>query len=134
LEPFDETEIRGAVRVLADRGIEALAVSLFNGYLRHDLEAWVGEIAHDEAPGLAVTLGSAVLPEFREYERTLVAVANAYVQPAMRRYVSAVEAELGRTFPRASVNIVRSDGGLMSGPDAALNSGGHAAVSRRSSL
>jgi N-methylhydantoinase A len=177
LEPFDEPEIRVAVRALAERGIEALTVSLFNGYLRPDLEARVGEIAHEEAPGLPITLGSAVLPEFREYERTLVAVANAYVQPAMRRYVEALEAELKRSFPRATVNIVRSDGGLMSGADAAarpiesvfsgpagglraavflgeligrrdvlsfdmggtstdvaLNSGGHAAVSRRSSL
>ena len=177
LEPLDEVEIRSAVRELSERGIEALTVSLFNGYLRPDLESRVGEIVHEEAPGLPVTLASAVLPEFREYERTLVAVANAYVQPAMRRYVGTLEEQLEREFPEASVSIVRSDGGLMSGADAAarpiesvfsgpaggvraavflgeligrrdvlsfdmggtstdvaLNSGGHAAVARRSSL
>src|SRR5205823_3380431 len=96
-----------------------LAVALFNGYLRPDLEAWIGDLARDEAPGLAITLASAVLPEFREYERTLVAVANAYVQPAMRRYVGVLETQLERSFPRAAVSIVRSDGGLMSGADAA---------------
>src|SRR5439155_5817386 len=63
LEPFDEAEIRAAVRELGGRGIEALTVSLFNGYVRPDLEARVGELAHDEAPELAITLGSAVLPE-----------------------------------------------------------------------
>jgi len=45
-------------------------------------------------------------------------VANAYVQPAMRRYVSSVADELSRSFPRAGLNIVRSDGGVMSGEDA----------------
>ena len=118
IEPLDEDEVRAAVRDLAARGIEALTVSLFNGYAAPEIEARVGALAREAAPGLPVTLASALLPEFREYERTLVAVANAYVQPAMREYVRVLEAQLRMHLPRARVSIVRSDGGVMSGPDA----------------
>ena len=118
LAPLDEQEVRAAVRELRELGVEAVTVALIHGYLRPELEARVGEWAAAEAPGLPISLASSVLPEPREYERTLVAVANAYVQPAMRRYVSSVAGELSRSFPRSGLNIVRSDGGVMSGEDA----------------
>ena len=118
IEPLDEDEVRAAVRDLAARGVEALTVSLFNGYTAPEIEGRVGALAREAAPGLPVTLASALLPEFREYERTLAAVANAYVQPAMREYVQSLEAQLRAHLPRAKVSIVRSDGGVMSGPDA----------------
>ena len=118
LAPHDEDDVRAAVRELRDAGVEAITVAIVHGYARPDVEALIGEWAADEAPGLPISLASGVLSEMREYERTLVAVANAYVQPAMRRYVESLEAELRRSFPSTSLNIVRSDGGVMSGEDA----------------
>ena len=61
-----------------------------------------------------VSLSSEILPEFREYERTLVAVMNAYVRPSMRRYLSNFEDKLRGIQFAPHVNIIRSDGGLMS--------------------
>ena len=46
-----------------------------------------------------MSASSDVLPEFREYERTLAAVANAYVQPAMTAYAASLAA-LSRTASR----------------------------------
>jgi N-methylhydantoinase A len=117
-EPHDQEEVRAATRELREAGVEAITVALIHGYVRPDVEAQVGEWAAAEAPDLPISLASSVLSEMREYERTLVAVANAYVQPAMGRYVSSLEAELRRSFPRTNLNIVRSDGGVMSGEDA----------------
>jgi N-methylhydantoinase A len=119
LTPLDEDEIRTAVSDLASRGVEALTVALLNGYARPDVEARVGSIASDVAPGLPISLASDVLPEFREYERTLAGVANAYVQPAMRSYLGSLEESLRCHLPRATLSIVRSDGGLASAHDAA---------------
>lgn len=118
VEPFDDDAIRTSVAELRDRGIEAITVSLLNGYTRPDLEAHVGSIAEEAAPGLPVSLASSVLPEFREYERTLAAVANAYVQPAMRRYLGTLEHELTPALAAAVLNIVRSDGGVMGSAEA----------------
>jgi N-methylhydantoinase A len=118
LEPLDEQEVRAAVRELATRGVEAITIALMNGYLRPDVEEQAGAWAEDEAPSLPVSLASHVVPEIREYERTLAAVANAYVQPEMSNYVRSVQEDLSRSFPNAKLNIVRSDGGVMSGADA----------------
>src|SRR5262249_59027311 len=65
-------------------------------------------------PDMTVSLPSEILPECREYERTLVTVMNAYVRPNMRRYLNGFEEKLRRVQFQSNVNIVRSDGGLMS--------------------
>ena len=75
------------------------------------VKAIVEEIA---ARSMPVSLSSDILPEFREYERALITVMNAYVRPSMRRYLSGFEEKLHRVQFQPSVNIVRSDGGLMS--------------------
>ena len=45
-------------------------------------------------PDLSVTLASEVSPEIREYERLSTAIANAYVQPVMDRYLGRLDAAL----------------------------------------
>ncbi len=65
--------------------------------------------------------GLDILPEFREYERTLVTVMNAYVQPKMRNYLKRFEQKLREIDFTPHVNIVRSDGGRgdhVPGPEA----------------
>jgi N-methylhydantoinase A len=53
-----------------------------------------------------------VLPELREYERALTTVANGYVQPQVARYVANLGEQLAAEGVRASLSILRSDGGL----------------------
>ena len=52
------------------------------------------------SPELPVSLSSAVLPEMREYERTITTVANAYVQPQVARYVSSLSRASSRARDR----------------------------------
>ena len=47
------------------------------------LKALVAETGAD----VPISLSSEILPEFREYERTLVTVMNVYVRPRMRHYL-----------------------------------------------
>ena len=44
---------------------------------------------------MPVSLSCVVLPEMREYERTLTTVANGYVQPQVARYVGQPRDQLG---------------------------------------
>ena len=56
-------------------------------------------------PGVSISLSSEVSPEIREYERLSTAVANAYVQPLMDRYLGRLDEALrkrGRRLPAAS--------------------------------
>jgi len=118
---LDEDDVRAQLRTLAGRGIEALSISLINSYANPAHEQRVGEIAAEELPGLPVSLSSSVLPELREYERTITTVANAAVQPQVRRYVANLAGQLLGSGVDGSLSILRSDGGLVSAGVAADN-------------
>jgi N-methylhydantoinase A len=118
MEPFDPDEVTAAVRDLERRGVEAMTVSLVNGYARPALEAELVAVAHAALNGVPLSASSDVLPEFREYERTLAAVANAYVQPAMMGYAASLGQALAERLPGAALHVVRSDGGLMTAGEA----------------
>ncbi|MHA3703946.1 hydantoinase/oxoprolinase family protein [Jatrophihabitans sp. YIM 134969] len=119
--PLDEEQVRRALQGLADRGIEALCVSLINSFANPEHESRIAKIAEQELPGVPVSLSSAVLPELREYERTITTVANGYVQPQVRRYVSSLANQLRDNGIAGDLSILRSDGGLATAEVAAEN-------------
>ena len=114
VRPLDEASARQAVRELIELGAESITVSLMHSYANPQHERRIKAIIEEIAPEMPVSLSSEILPEFREYERTLVTVMNAYVRPSMRRYLSGFEEKLHHVQFQPNVNIVRSDGGLMS--------------------
>lgn len=119
--PLDEDDVRVQLRKLSQQGVEALSVSLINSYANSEHEQRIGEIAAEELPGIAVSLSSSVLPELREYERTITTVANAYVQPQVARYVANLESQLKDSGASGKLFILKSDGGLVSAGTAADN-------------
>ncbi|RMG50892.1 MAG: hydantoinase/oxoprolinase family protein [Acidobacteria bacterium] len=112
--PLDEEEVREAVTELHDAGIEALTVSLINSFANPAHERRVKEIVQEMFPDLPVTISTDILPEFREYERTLTTVMNSYVRPKMSLYLAGIKEKLEAARLHPTVNIVRSDGGVMS--------------------
>ncbi len=114
ITPLDEAAARKAVHELIELGAEAITISLMHSYANPQHEQRLKAIVEEIEPDMTVSLSSEILPEFREYERTLVTVMNAYVRPSMRRYLNGFEDKLNSIQFQPSVNIVRSDGGLMS--------------------
>jgi len=114
LTPLDEARTRDAIAELIDGGAESITVSLLHSYANPVHEQRVRDLVHEVEADLPVSLSSEILPEFREYERALVAVMNAYVRPSMRRYLSSFVDKLSGIQFSPHVNIIRSDGGLMS--------------------
>lgn len=117
--PLDESQARTALAALKGEGIEALTISLINSYANDDHEQRVAVWAAEELPGIPVSISSHVLPEMREYERTLTTVANSYVQPEVSRYVKNLDTSLRETGVEAPLSILRSDGGLVQSAKAA---------------
>ena len=62
-----------------------------------------------------------MLPEFREYERTLTACMNSYVRPQVARYVDRLQSSLHELGVQTEVDILRSDAGVMTPAEAARN-------------
>jgi N-methylhydantoinase A/oxoprolinase/acetone carboxylase beta subunit len=106
LEPVDLTRLPDV-----PEEVEAVAVCLLHADLNPDHERAVAE-ALDER-GLDVTCSHEVSPEFREYERTVTTVVNAYLRPRCRSYLRSV-AELAE-----EVLVMTSAGGLIPAGEAA---------------
>lgn len=119
--PLDEADVRKQLKKLSTRGIEALSISLINSFTNSAHELRIAEIAAEELPGIKISVSSSVLPELREYERTITTVANAYVQPQVSKYVANLESQLKGAGVQGKLFILRSDGGLVSGETAGQN-------------
>jgi len=114
LVALDEGALRRDLAALAARGIEALTISLFNGYVSAIHEDRVAKIAAEVMPGIPVSTSHATMPEMYEYERTETTVVNSYVRPVVARYVANLQRELKAKMGDVNLQILRSDGGLAS--------------------
>ena len=112
--PLDPADLARAVAAVKDAGVDACAVCFLFGFRNPAHEAATGAALRAAAPGLYISLSSEVQPEFREYERLSTTVLNAYLQPVMVEYLSTLEREIAASFPRATIGINQSSGGLMS--------------------
>src|SRR5437660_271207 len=113
--PLDEASVREAVQHLARTGqnVEGLVISLLHSYRRPEHEQRARAIAEAAVPGLPVTASSDVWPQAREYERTALAVLDAYVQPKVRRYLEGFEQALAARGAPAMAHVTKSNGGIM---------------------
>ncbi|MDM8010780.1 MAG: hydantoinase/oxoprolinase family protein [Parasphingorhabdus sp.] len=112
---LDETEMRKRLETLkAGEEIEALTICLMNSYVDGSHEKAVAAICAEVFPDIPISISSDILPEMQEYERALTTVANSAVRPAVARYVGNLKSELEAWGTRAKLNLLRSDGGLMS--------------------
>jgi len=112
--PLNEEQVRGELRKLRSKKIEALTVSLINAFANDKHEQRIKKLAEQELPGIPVSLSSEVVPEMQEYERTVTTVANSYVRPRVARYVQNLRTKLTARTRDVKLHILRSDGGLSS--------------------
>jgi N-methylhydantoinase A len=121
VRPLDDDDIRAALARLKANGVEAITVCLMNSYANGVHEKRVGEIAAEIVPDLPLSLSYEVLPEMYEYERTLTTVANSSMRPVVGTYVRNLRQELRSLGMNGHINLLRSDGGLMSAEKADLH-------------
>lgn len=121
VEPLDTAAMRETVRDLVESGVESLTVSLINSYANAAHERAIRDIIHELYPDFPVTISTDVLPEFREYERTLTACMNSYVRPKVQGYIRNLDRALKEFGVGGEINILRSDAGLMSTDTAQQN-------------
>jgi N-methylhydantoinase A len=113
VEALDEEELRTAADELAKAGAEAIAIIFLFSFAnpRHELRA--KELLGQWHPNLSVSLSHQVDPNFREYERTVATVFDAYVKPVVDRYLAQLEKGLGDRGTPAPLQVMQSRGGLM---------------------
>jgi N-methylhydantoinase A len=112
LTPLDDASVKGAIDMLAEQNIEAVAIGFLHSFSNPDHERRVGEAIAKRLPNVPVTLSSEVSPEMREYERFSTACANAYLQPLMGSYIKKLESELSLAGFSCPMLLMTSGGGI----------------------
>lgn len=114
VEALDEESVRVAARGIAAAGIRTVAIVLLNSYANASHERRVAEIVRSEHPEALLSISSEVLPVFREYERCMTTLLNAYVMPAVSTYVERLEARTRECGIEAPLLLMKSSGGVTS--------------------
>ena len=83
-----------------------------HAYLDGKHERRTRDILAELLPGVSISLSSEVSPEIREYERWSTALANAYVQPVMERYLGRLDESLRARGVTCPLFMITSGGGL----------------------
>ena len=129
LTPLDEGDCRDAARAFREMGVEAVAVCFLYSYANDAHERRAAEILREGlGAGVPVSLSSEVLPQFREFERTVATALNAAVMPRVGRYLADIETASAREGIRAPLYIMKSNGGV-SGAELAARQAIHTVLS-----
>jgi len=112
LRPLDEHAVRRAAARCRALGVQSVAVCLLHAYANPEHERRVAAILREELPDIAISASTEVLPVIREYERSLAAVLNAQVMPAVSTYVERIERRLAGAGIEAPLLLMQSNGGV----------------------
>src|SRR3990172_9091664 len=112
LVPLGRASLAAALRRLVRAGVGAVAVCSLHASRSPAHERATGRALARRLPRAHVSLSSEVLPQIKEYERVWTTVVNAYVGPALARYLASLAARLRAHGYRGDVLIMQSHGGV----------------------
>ncbi|KAK4457201.1 putative 5-oxoprolinase [Cladorrhinum samala] len=123
LQSPEREKIKGQLKKVYDSGIRSIAVCLMHGYTFPDHEKLVGEVAR-EVGFTHVSLSCELMPMIKYVSRATSVCADAYLTPAIKKYIEGFqkgfEGGLGRKSVVADTGkkgarceFMQSDGGLV---------------------
>ncbi len=116
--PLDPDSLAAAIAELARERVEAVAVCYLHAYRDDRHERQTAEALRDAMPTAYASLSSEVFPQIKEYERVCTTVVNAYVGPALERYLGHLATRLREGGFTGPVLIIQSHGGVATIADA----------------
>ncbi|MBH61486.1 MAG: hydantoinase [Alphaproteobacteria bacterium] len=122
--PLDEEGVRRACETLLEEGVESLVIHFLHAYVNPSHERRAAEVAAEIWPNEYITMGHAILSEYREYERGTTAAVNGSVQPILHRYIDRLSEELRDKGYASDLLVMQGNGGTVSAKivsDAAVN-------------
>lgn len=117
--PLDRDSMAPVLAMLRSENVASVAICLLHSYANAAHEQAVAAIVREALPDVAISVSSEILPEIKEYPRTSTTVINAYVQPVVRAYITALDARLRALGIDALLQLMQSNGGLASAEFAA---------------
>ncbi len=114
IRPLDEASVHAAAQFFRREGVRAVGICLIHSYANPAHERRVADIFAQDYPDCTLSLSCAVLPEYREYERAVTTLVDAFVKPHMERYLNRVHDELGLGLQHKPFLVMQSSGGVAS--------------------
>ena len=112
LVPLDLEKLHQTLATFEANGVETIAVALLHSYRNPSHELAIREYLNNRYPQYTVSLSSEIAPEAREYPRTSTTVANAYVEPPLRKHLSEMEHGLRSLGFGGIIYLMLSEGGI----------------------
>ena len=120
LRAFDEAEAERVAIWFRDHGVTSIGVCFLHAYADGNHERRMRAIIQRVHPEAAVSISSEVLPEYREYERTVTTLVDAFVKPRVARYVGQIQERIAREIgPHVPFYVMKSNGGVISAREVA---------------
>lgn len=116
VRPLDEEDVRTKLRLLMDRGARAIVVSLLWSFMNPAHERRVRELIREEYKEyhigfVPVVMSHAVVAKMGEYERTMTAILDAYLQRSMQNDIGATWDKLREKGYRGAFLMIHNSGG-----------------------
>jgi N-methylhydantoinase A len=109
---LDEESLGEAIAAIRESGATSVAVCFLHSYRNPAHEIAAVERLARQLPDVSLSRSSDVLPQIKEYERVSTTIVNAYVGPAVRRYLTNLETRLKDAGLKSSLFIILSHGGM----------------------
>jgi len=114
VETLNEADVRQAVEQLLKSGVEAVIIHFLHSYKNDLHERMAEEIVQDLWPNRFITRGSALVSEYREYERGTTAAINAAIQPVLNHYIERLQQNLKEEGYSKDLLVMQGNGGTVS--------------------
>ena len=139
ITPLEHSSVEETVDSIAAADVESVAICLLFSFEHDAHERQVAAAIAEANPEVALSCSSVVLPEIREYERTLATALNAALKPVIDRYLDRLQGRLADLGVTATLHVMQSNGGvigteqarerpistLLSGPAAGVQGAAH---------
>jgi N-methylhydantoinase A len=109
---LEQASLEGSIDTLKRAGVEAVAVCYLHAYRDPIHERETERALAVAMPDAYVSLSSAVFPQIKEFDRVSTTVVNAYVGPALSRYLHRLEQRLVEAGYTGPILIIQSHGGV----------------------
>ena len=116
---LDLPQLKALGKTLKTAGYQSIAIGFLHAYANPAHEQQAAEILRQALPDAQFSLSCEVSPQLREYERFSTTVANAYIKPLMKSYLSRLQGRLAERGMKGDIFLMHSGGGLMRLADAA---------------
>lgn len=112
VRPLNADDVSKVADACNESGVEAIAIAFYNAYAnpKHELECY--DIIRSKVKTPYITMSHDLSREWREYERVNTAVMNAFVQPKVHQYLTALETGLRELGTKVGAHVMQSNGGV----------------------